>query len=115
MIERKQLHLFECLIQTQINMHSVSLLFTGEGPENAESVMRLMTFCAGESPEDVGGVKAMVKKQLAGFSKMQSPKANPVRPLPQRCTYPRADTKKRGRTPHPFSVKQEKSLKISFF
>ncbi|XP_076468773.1 uncharacterized protein LOC143299450 isoform X2 [Babylonia areolata] len=52
----------------------------------------------GESPEDVGGVKAMVMKQMAGFSKMQSPKAEPVRPLPQRCAFPRADTKKRAAT-----------------
>ncbi|XP_070192982.1 uncharacterized protein [Littorina saxatilis] len=52
----------------------------------------------GESSEDVGGVKAMVTKQLAGFSKMQSPKGNAMRPLPQRCAYPRADTKKRAPT-----------------
>ncbi|KAL8603356.1 hypothetical protein ACOMHN_039719 [Nucella lapillus] len=52
----------------------------------------------GESPEDVGGVKAMVTKQMTGFSKMQSPKAESVRPLPQRCAYPRADTKRRVAT-----------------
>ena len=50
----------------------------------------------GEDPDDVGGVKTLVMKQLQGFTEMQSTKSNVVRPLPQRCAFPRQDVKKKG-------------------
>ncbi|XP_025106751.1 uncharacterized protein LOC112571726 isoform X2 [Pomacea canaliculata] len=50
----------------------------------------------GENPENVGGVRAMVMKQMNGFLKMQPRKAENIRLLPQRCMFPRSELTKRG-------------------
>ena len=40
----------------------------------------------GEKPEDIGGVKAMVTKQMKNFVGQQPKKGCPVRPLPSQVS-----------------------------
>ena len=48
----------------------------------------LSVLIPGEKPEDIGGVKAMVLKQMKNFVLQQPKKGVPVRPLPTQVSVP---------------------------
>ena len=58
---------------------------------------QIILLAAGQDPDDIGGVKAIVMRQSKSFIKQQPKKGCEVRPLPKEITFQKPDAgKKRG-------------------